>query len=93
MVDNQGKIPFITEDGEVIEFYVLEQTTINGMNYILVADSCDEEVEANALIFQEIREENSDEIIYRVVEDEEQLEAIAQVFEEMMDCIDIQTDQ
>ena len=33
------KITFVTDDGGKEEFYVEEQTRINGVNYILVSDS------------------------------------------------------
>lgn len=89
MSDNQDKITFTTEDGEQIDFYVLQQTTINGENYILVADNTEEDEEANALILKESAQKDSDEVLYDVVEDEEQLNAIAKVFEELMEDIDI----
>ena len=34
------------ETGETAEFFVLEQTRINGMNYILVTDSEEDDAEA-----------------------------------------------
>ena len=44
------KITFVTDDGGKEEFYVEEQTRINGVNYILVSDSKDDE--ANAYILK-----------------------------------------
>ena len=32
------KITFIADDGEAVDFFVLEQTTVGGVNYILVTD-------------------------------------------------------
>ena len=70
------------DTGENIEFYVLEQTCINGMNYILATD---EEVEdAEAYILKEIRTEDED-VIYEFVEDDIEFDAIARVFGEMLD--------
>ena len=40
------KISFTLTDDETAEFFVLEQTMIAGVNYILVTDSEDEEAEA-----------------------------------------------
>ena len=37
------KIEFITDDNEVVNFYILEETRINGVNYILVTDSEEDE--------------------------------------------------
>ena len=49
------KITFVTDDGGKEEFYVEEQTRINGVNYILVSDSKDDE--ANAYILKDISTE------------------------------------
>ena len=82
-----GKIVFTTEDGEEIAFYILEETTISGVNYLLVTDS--DEEEAEALILKEQKGENDEETVYDVVEDEEELKAISKVFEELLEDIDI----
>ena len=36
-------IPFETEDGEIVNFYILEQTTLSGVNYLLVTDDIESE--------------------------------------------------
>lgn len=46
------KIEFQTEDG-IQEFYVEEQTRINGFNYLLVSDSVTEQ-EAEAYILKDV---------------------------------------
>ncbi|MSS64407.1 DUF1292 domain-containing protein [Velocimicrobium porci] len=88
MQEAQDKIVFTTEDGEQIEFFVLEQTKLAGETYLLVADS--DEEEANALILKEIQGENKETVIYDTVEDEQELEALSKVFEELLDDIDIE---
>ena len=45
LAEKPEKIVFYTDTDEV-EFYVIEQTRINDVNYILVADSMDDEAEA-----------------------------------------------
>lgn len=92
MADKLGKITFTTEDNEEIEFFVLEQTMINGVNYILVADSDNEEEEANALILKEKTSAN-DETIYDVVEEEQELLSISKIFEELLENIDIEMEK
>ena len=87
----QEKIVFTTQDNEQVEFYVLEQTMINGVNYILVADSVEDE-EANALILKESANE-ADDIVYDVVEDDNELQAISKVFIEMLDDTDIELEK
>lgn len=47
------KINFVTDDNEEVEFYIIEETRVNGYNYILVTDSQDEDdEEAEAYIFK-----------------------------------------
>ena len=82
------KIIFYT-DTEEVEFYVIEQTKINDVNYILVADSMDDEAEA--LILKEtVNEEDAEDIVYSEIEDDVELEAIFKVFSEILDDIDIE---
>ena len=51
------KITFLTEEGNEEEFYVLEQTTVGGINYILVTDSEDDE--ADAFILKDLSKPDS----------------------------------
>lgn len=90
MSDKGQQIIFTTEDGEEVAFYVLEQTKLNGSNYLLVADSKEDEGEANALILIDNSLEGAEEAIYQVVEDETELKALSKVFEELLDDIDIE---
>ena len=82
MSDN--KISFLAENGENIEFEVLEQTKLNGKEYLLVSDKEDEE----AYIMQKIKEEGADEY-YEFVEDDTVLDALAKVFEELLEDVEI----
>lgn len=82
------KIKFLTESGESVEFYVEEQTRVNGVNYILVSDS--QEDEANAYILKDLSADTDPEADYVMVEDDMELDAISKVFEQMMDDVDIE---
>ncbi|MDY4669096.1 MAG: DUF1292 domain-containing protein [Oliverpabstia sp.] len=82
------KITFVTDMGEEVEFYVEEQTRVNGANYILVSDSMEEE--ANAYILKDLSADTDLEADYVMVEDEVELEAISKVFSQMMDDVDIE---
>ena len=82
-----NKVTFITSYNEEVEFSVLEQTTINGKNYLLVV--CDEdEEEADALILKEVSNEE-DDVIYDIVEDDIELNAVSSVFAELLEDYDI----
>lgn len=82
-------INFITDEGEEIPFYIIEQTTLAGKDFLLVTDSDIQENEAQVYIMQEISDQD-DQTIYEFVEDEAQLEALSKVFEELLDDVDIQ---
>ena len=81
------KIKFQTEDG-IQEFYVEEQTRINGFNYLLVSDSVTDE-EAQAYILKDVSDPTSQEARYVMVEEEEELEVVSGVFSQMMEDVDI----
>ena len=74
------------ETNETVEFFVLEQTKINGENYILVTDS--EEDDAECLILKQTGSKEEDSI-YDIVEDDTELDAVAKVFEELLEDVDI----
>ena len=83
------KITFVPEDqGEAVEFYVLEETRIGGVDYILVTDS--EEGDAECLILKDLSEEGDVEGIYAIVEDERELDSVFGVFEQMLEDVDIE---
>ena len=46
-------IEFYLDNGEKVEFYVLEQSRLGGRDYILVTDSLDDE-EGEALILKDV---------------------------------------
>ncbi len=84
------KIVFETDEGQE-EFFVLDETRIRGINYILVTNSDDVEAEEiEVLILKDISEETDPESVYEVVEDEEELQLVAELFEESMGDVDIE---
>ena len=83
------KIKFTFEDTkEEVEFFVLEQTRVNGNNYILVTDS--EEDEAECLILKDTSKAEDTESLYEIVEDEVELSGVLKVFEELLEDVDIE---
>ena len=75
------------EFGEV-EFFVLEQTKVNGVSYILVTDS--EEDDAECLILKDTSVAEDTESVYEIVEDDVELNAILKIFEELLEDVDIE---
>lgn len=85
------KIGFCPDGGEKVEFYVLEQTRLGGCDYILVTDSMDsEEEEGEALILKDISAPEDKEAIYEIVEDERELDAVAEILSDMLEDIDLE---
>lgn len=79
------KIMFRPEDSEPVEFFVLEQTTIGGVNYILVTDS--EEGDSDALILKDLSEAGEEQALYQIVSEDNELSAVAAVFENLLDDV------
>ena len=82
------KIKFQSDGMEEAEFFVLEQTKINGTSYILVTDS--EEGDAECLILRDRSEAEDTDSIYEIVEDDTELSAVLKVFEELLEDIEIE---
>ena len=82
------KITFTFEDtNETVDFFVLEQTKLNGATYLLVADN--ESDDAECLILQETESGNEQDNLYDIVEDDNELTAVSKVFEELLEDVDI----
>ncbi len=84
-----GKIT-MTSDGEELTFYIVEQTILGNINYLLVTDSEDEQ--AQAYIMKETGAETED-AFYEFVEDEVEFEAIAKVFEELLEDVELEREK
>ena len=82
------KITFVPDGEEAVEFYVLEQTTITGVNYILVTDA-EEDEDGEAYILKDISDSDAEERVYSMVEDDDEFDAVSAVFENMLDDIDL----
>ncbi|MBE5886572.1 MAG: DUF1292 domain-containing protein [Lachnospiraceae bacterium] len=80
------KIIFQATGEEPVEFYVLEQTTVAGINYILVTDT--EEGDGDALILKDISGKDDEEAVYDIVSDDKELNAIAEIFENLLDDVE-----
>lgn len=79
------KITFTPEGEDAVDFYVLEQTRIGGVSYILVTDV--EDGDGDALILKDLSADGDEEGNYIIVEDDDELAAVAGVFESMLDDV------
>ena len=95
-MNDYESIPFVTEDGEEVEFYVLEQTTLNGCHYLLVevgsADPEQEDVVVSIMKGAAGSEDEEEMAAYEMVEDEEELISVSKVFEQLMEDTDFEVE-
>ncbi|MDE6959736.1 MAG: DUF1292 domain-containing protein [Lachnospiraceae bacterium] len=82
------KLIFQDENGADAEFYVLEQTRINGRNYLLVTDL--PEGDGECLLLKDRSLESEKESLYEIVEDEQEQDAVLAVFEQLLEDVQIQ---
>lgn len=83
------KIKFMSEEMKTeVEFFVLEQTKINGVSYILVTDS--EKGDAQCLILRDTSSSEDKDSVYEIVDDDDELGVISKVFEELLEDVDIE---
>lgn len=79
------KISFVPDGQEAVEFYVLEQTRLGGVNYLLVTER--EDGDSDALILKDLSEEADAEGVYEIVSDDEELAAVAVIFEDILEDV------
>ena len=80
-----GKIIFKNEQGENEEFTVLLETKVNNIKYILVEKE-DEEI---AYIFKDTSDDSSEEAVYEVVLDEDEVGYIGKFFSETIQDVSL----
>lgn len=89
-VQQLEKITFHPEGEAPVDFFVLEQTRIGGFDYILVTDF--EEGDGEALILKDLSQDGEEESLYTIVSEEEELNAVAGVFESMLEDVEFVRD-
>ena len=78
-----------TVDGERVDFYVLEETRISGMNYLLVTDSAEEDEEGECYILKDRSRPEEEEAVYEFVEDDDEIDYLFKIFTELMEDMDV----
>lgn len=82
------KIVFATEDGDE-EFFVIEQTMLGGVNYILVTDDIDGE-DAGFMVLKEMDDDEDGYVSYDIIEDDGELKSLIAIFNEIVDDFDLE---
>lgn len=78
----ENKITLQSEDGEPIDFYVLEETKLNGKNFLLVTDS--KEGDGECYLLKDISKPEDAEAVYEFVEEDGELDYLSRIFNELM---------
>ncbi|MBR2696072.1 MAG: DUF1292 domain-containing protein [Parasporobacterium sp.] len=83
----ENKIRLTDEDGTVEEFYVIDETKVNDVNYLLVCESMEDETEA--YILKDLSKPEDPESVYEFVDDDTELEAVADLFAQLLEDEDL----
>ena len=84
----EDMITMVTDSGESVDFYVLEETRINAVNYLLHTDA-PENQDGECYILKDVSGQQDAEAVYEFVEDDSELDALMKVFEELLSDADV----
>lgn len=89
MSNEEKKITLVTDDGGAVDFYVLEETRINGMSYLLVTDAADDNEEGECYILKDLSESDDADALYEFVEDDNEIDYLFKIFSELLEDADV----
>ncbi|HIQ73940.1 MAG TPA: DUF1292 domain-containing protein [Candidatus Cottocaccamicrobium excrementipullorum] len=89
-MSSEEKITLQTEEGEFLDFFVVEETRLAGVNYLLVTDEEDENEDGECYILRDTSAPEDAEAAYEFVEDEQELENLFQIFAQLLDDADVE---
>ena len=86
-IEQNTKIELTDEDGGKLELYVLEKTEFNGSTYVLAEDAPvdDPDIEEATAYILKLDDEIGDELVFTIVDDEKEMDAVAAIFEELLE--------
>lgn len=86
----EEKITLETDTGELVDFYVLEETRINGMNYLMVTDSEEDDEEGECYILKDVSKAEDSEALYEFVENDDELDYLFKIFTELLEDAEVE---
>ena len=89
-MDNEKKITLRTDEGEDLDLFVLEETRINGIDYLLVTDEEDEEADGACYILKDTSRAEEAEALYQFVEDDREAEDLFKIFTQLLGDGDVE---
>lgn len=88
-MNEERLITLETDDGESVDFYVLEETKINGMNYLLVTDAEEDDEDGDCYILKDMSKAEEADAVYEFVEDDNEMDYLFKIFSELMEDMDV----
>ena len=76
------KIILTGDDGETIEFYVIETTMVGGVNYLLVSETGIPE--DDMYVMKDMSAPEDEEAVYEFLDEGDELDSIGKIFDELL---------
>lgn len=89
MNSEEKKITLTGDFGESVDFFVLEETRINGMNYLLVTEAADTEDEGKCYFLKDLSKQEEAEALYEFVEEDNEIDYLYKIFSELLKEADV----
>lgn len=86
------RLAMVADSGESVNFYVLEETRINAVNYLLVTDA-PEDQDGECYILKDVSGQQDAEAVYEFVEDDCELDGLTGVFEELLKDAEVELEK
>ena len=88
MNEKEDCITMMTDSGESVDFYVLEETRIHGKDYLLVTDAPEGE-DGECYILKDVYSE----ALFEFVEDDKELDGVMGIFEALLEDADVELEK
>ena len=84
----EERITLLTDTGEAVDVYVLEETRNNGMNYVMVTDTKEDE-DGECYVLKDLSGSADSEAVYEFVENDDELDYLYRIFSELLEDAEV----
>ena len=88
-MNEEKMITLTTPEGEQVDFYVLEETRISGMNYLLVTDAAEDEEEGECYILKDRSKPEEEDAVFEFVDDDDEMDYLFKIVTELTEDMDL----
>ena len=88
-MNEEKMITLTTPEGEQVDFYVLEETRISGLNYLLVTDAAEDEEEGECYSLKDRSKPEEEDAVYEFVDDDDEMDYLFKIFTELTEDMDL----